>query len=60
MEQTIKNVNELRSAVTLLSARVNNMCNATTTEEVAVEFSEAKDLLVAIFKFNVQRMIKND
>lgn len=58
MEPTINNVNDVRSAVALLSARVNNMCNAATTEEVAIEFSEAKDLLVAIFKFNVLRVSK--
>ena len=46
---------DLRSMVALLTSRVNNMCNATTTEDVATEFIKVKDLLIDIYKRNVER-----
>ena len=55
METKIKNQDELRATVVLLNANINNMCNATNTESVSKEFVEAKDRLVALFKFNVER-----
>ena len=59
METTvIQNMNELRSAVVKLTANVNNMCNTTTTEDVIDAFIAAKDLLVAVYKFNVERVNK--
>lgn len=57
MEQ-IQNANDLRTAVTLLSANVNNMCNTTDVEEVIKSFCESKDLLINIYKYNVVRLQK--
>ena len=56
MEPTINNLNDVRSATALLTAHVNKMCNADNTEAVAEQFSEAKDLLIALFKYNVERV----
>ena len=47
---------DFRTAATLISASVNKMCNVSTTEEVTAEFTTAKDLLVEIFKHNVERV----
>ena len=55
MELKMNNQNDMRSMVVLLNANINNMCNATNTEDVSKEFIEAKDRLVALFKFNVER-----
>ena len=57
MEQ-IQNVNELRTAVTLLTANVNNMCNTNDLDEVIKAFCEAKDLLINIYKYNVEKLKK--
>ena len=54
----IQNMNDLRSAVVKLTANVNNMCNTNTTEDVVDAFIAAKDLLVAVYKFNVERVNK--
>lgn len=55
---TIKNIEDVRAAVVTLTSNLNNMCNATTTEAVSNEFISAKDLLVALFKYNVERTSK--
>lgn len=55
MELKINNQAELREMVVKLTAHINNMCNVSTTEDVSKEFVAAKDHLVAIFKFNVER-----
>lgn len=55
METVINNQNEMRTEVVLLNANINNMCNATNIEDISKEFVEAKDRLVALFKFNVER-----
>lgn len=57
MEQ-IQNANELRTAVTLLTANVNNMCNTNEIDEVIKTFCESKDLLINIYKYNVVRLQK--
>ena len=57
MEQ-IQNANELRAAVTLLTANVNNMCNTDDLDEVIKAFCESKDLLINIYKYNVVRLQK--
>ena len=54
----INNNDELRTAVTLLTANVNNMCNTTDIEEVIKTFCESKDLLIDIYKYNVVRLQK--
>ena len=55
-EKKVTNYNELRDAVALINEGVLNMCNASTTEEVLEAFTPAKDLLVAVFKYNVIRV----
>lgn len=55
METVINNLNEMRTEVVLLNANINNMCNATNIEDISKQFVEAKDRLVALFKFNVER-----
>lgn len=57
MEQ-IQNANELRTAVTLLTANVNNMCNTNNIDDVIAAFCESKDLLINIYKYNVIRLQK--
>ena len=57
MEQ-IQNANELRTAVTLLTANVNNMCNTNDIDEVIKTFCESKDLRINIYKYNVVRLQK--
>ncbi len=49
---------ELRTAVTLLTANVNNMCNTTDINEVIKAFCESKDLIIDIYKYNVVRLQK--
>ena len=55
MEVKVNNQNDMRAMVVLLNSNINNMCNATNTDDVSKEFVEAKDRLVALFKFNVER-----
>lgn len=47
----INSRNDLRSAVTLLTAHANNMCNAETTSKLVSEFVESKDILIELYKF---------
>lgn len=49
---------ELRAAVTLLTAHVNNMCNTKDGNDVVKSMSEAKDLLINIYKYNAGRVAK--
>ena len=58
METKIENMNDVRAAVANLTAKINGMCNVKTTDEVSAEFVAAKDLLIALFKFNVERTYK--
>lgn len=54
----INDMNELRTAVTMLTANVNNMCNTTDIEQIIKAFCESKDLLIDIYKYNVVRVQK--
>lgn len=54
MEVKITNSVELNSAVSLLQAHSIQMCNDTSIEDVAKNFVAAKDLLIAIYKYNVE------
>ena len=55
MEVKVNNPVEMRAEVVQLTANINNMCNAKDIDTVSKEFIEAKDRLVALFKFNVER-----
>lgn len=59
-KKPIENVNELREAVVLLNANANAMCNAKDTEEIIKYFIESKDLLVNIYKYNVEKITLAD
>ena len=52
----IKNLNDVRSAVSILTASCNAMCNAKTTDEIVTNFMAAKDNLIALYKYNVERV----
>ena len=56
METTIENMNDVRAVVATLTSEIHKMCNATTTEDVSNSFIISKDLLIALFKFNVERV----
>lgn len=53
---TIQNTEQLRTAVTLLTANVNNMCNTKSGDDVVKCMAEAKDLLISIYKYNAERV----
>lgn len=53
METTINNQEQLRAAVTTLNASVIGMCNNNSIEDIVQKFTDAKDLLIAIYKYNV-------
>ena len=55
MEPKITNSVELNSAVSLLQAHSIQMCNDTNVEDIAKNFVAAKDLLIAIYKYNVEK-----
>ena len=54
-KKPIESEKELREAVVLLTASANAMCNSKDTEEIVKHFIEAKDTLVNIYKYNVER-----
>ena len=54
----IQNANELRTAVTLLTANVNNMCNTKDIDDVVKTLCESMELLINIYKYNVERLQK--
>lgn len=61
MEKQIKDSKELNGAVALCTNHIYNMCNAKDIETIISSFSEAKDFLIAIYKYNVDRLnIKSD
>lgn len=60
MEIKITNRDELNAAATRLRAHSVQMCNDTTLEDMNNNFIIAKDLLIAIYKYNVERLNKND
>ena len=49
------NEQDIRSKVAIINASVNNMCNVKTTEEVNSEFMKLKDLLIELYKCNIER-----
>ena len=55
METKINNMSEVRGTIARITHHLNNMCNTNETEDVSANFIEAKDLLIALFKFNVER-----
>lgn len=55
-QKSIATIDDLRQAVALLTSNVNALCNANTSDEIVKHFISAKDLLVEIYKFNVERL----
>lgn len=56
MEHVIKTQEELRVAVTKINANVIGMCNTGKIDDIIALFTESKDLLIAIYKHNVDRL----
>ena len=54
----INNSNDLRAAVTYLTANVNAMCNASDINVIIQNFTQAKDKLIEIYKYNVEKLQK--
>lgn len=54
----IKDMNDLRANVTYLTTNIHAMCNAQDVDGVVAAFMLAKEQLVAVYKFNVERLIK--
>lgn len=50
---------QIRSAVVLLTATINKMCNVSTAEEVQQCCVQAKDLLITVYKANINRVTKD-
>lgn len=50
----IKNRTDLNSALSQLHAYTVQMCNDTNVEDVSTHFIMAKNLLIAIYKYNVE------
>lgn len=49
---------DIRSTAALITSKINAMCNAKTTEEIVANFVDAKDLLIALYKLNVEKVQK--
>lgn len=56
----IKSMEDIRGAVAVLTSKVYAMCNAKNTDEVNEAMSDAKDLLIATYKFNYERCGSKD
>lgn len=52
----VTNASEQRSATILLQASTLNMCNAKTKEDLVKNFTDAKDLLIELYKYNAERL----
>lgn len=50
----IENNNDLRTAATLITCNVNKMCNSTDIDTIVNAFIEAKDQLIAVYKYQVE------
>lgn len=55
-EKKITNSTELNSAVALTTNHLYNICNSKDINDIIVSFSEAKDYLIAIYKYNVEKL----
>lgn len=55
-EKTINNATELNSAVALTTNHLYNMCNSKDIGDIIKSFTEAKDYLIAIYKYNVEKL----
>ena len=53
--KTIITRQDLNAAVANLYAHTLNMCNEKTLDDVLKNFVEAKDYLIAIYKYNVDK-----
>jgi len=55
MAKEIVTNDDLRSTLILLDAAAKTMCNEKTQEGVNKQFAEAKDLLIALYRYNSSR-----
>lgn len=51
----LNNLDEVRSAVNMLTHNVNGMCNTQNPETVKKAYAACKELLAAIYNFNVDK-----
>lgn len=58
-EKKITNSTELNSAVALTTNHLYNICNSKDINDIITSFSEAKDYLIAIYKYNVEKLTQN-
>ena len=60
-EKKINDSKELNGAVAFTTNHIYNMCNAKDLDDIINSFTEAKDYLIAIYKYNVEKItIKPD
>ena len=55
----MNNNQTIREKATIAIAAINNMCNVTTTDEVINEFVKIKDLIIELYKVNIDRVNKD-
>ena len=53
----ITNDTEQRSATILLNHHCLTMCNDKTMDKLVEDFTQAKDLLIEIYKYNAKRIV---
>lgn len=51
---------DIRSMVAVLTNSVNNMCNTKSVEDVNNEFLKIKDMIINIYKYNMDRVNKGE
>lgn len=51
---------DIRSMVAVLTNSVNNMCNTKSIEDVNNEFLKIKDMIINIYKYNIDRVNKGE
>ena len=56
----IKNNNDMRAAVTLINDNMLKMCNSNNIDDIVKYFSDTKDMLVELFRYNASRNFKNN
>jgi hypothetical protein len=56
----IKNNNDMRAAATLINDNMLKMCNSNNIDDIVKYFSDTKDMLVELFRYNASRNFKNN
>ena len=48
--------NDIRTMATLITTSVNSMCNCDSEKDITNEFIKLKDLIIALYKKNIERV----